>query len=356
MARDRIAAALAAGLWTLPESGPIGLFRPRADTDLSALPGDRLRAFVTWAPDAAALAARGIAMAEPDAAGFAAAAVFATRARVETLGLIAAALARCRPGGAVLIDGRRGDGIDGLWRACRAALGGSDSVTLGHGRAFALDRPETLPDLVAQWATEAAPRRVAGGWLTRAGVFSADGPDPGSALLGDRLHAPLGARVADLAAGWGYLAARALAADPGIERLDLIEADANALACARENVTDPRARFHWADATAWQGAGGYDSVLMNPPFHDGRAADPALGRAFIARAAQLLRPGGRLWLVANRQLPYEPALDAGFARHEILTAAHGFKVIRAEGPRAGPPRRGGRSRLDRPAAPARRRP
>lgn len=356
MTRSRIAAAIDAGLWPLPADGTVALFRPGADADLDALPQDRLRAFVAWAPDAAALAARGLAMAEAGATGFAAAAVHVTRNRAETLGLIAEALTRTTPGGTVLVDGQRGDGIDGLWRACRDVLGTADSIAQGHGRAFVLPRPATLPDAVAQWAAAAAPRHVAGGWLTRPGVFSADGPDPGSVLLADAATPPLGRDVADLGAGWGYLAARALAADAGIDRLDLIEADANALSCARFNVTDPRAHFHWADATVWAHEAHYDTVLLNPPFHAGRAPDPDLGRAFIARAAALLRPGGRLYLVANRHLPYEAALDAAFGRVVPVADPGGFKAIRAEAPR--PPVGRGRTRRQtlRTARPQGRRP
>ena len=48
---------------------------------------------------------------------------------------------------------------------------------------------------------------------------------------------------------------------------------------------------------------------MNPPFHSGQAADVDLGRAFLTSAAAALKRGGKLFLVANRQLPYESALD-----------------------------------------------
>ncbi|WP_163545134.1 methyltransferase, partial [Klebsiella pneumoniae] len=51
-----------------------------------------------------------------------------------------------------------------------------------------------------------------------------------------------------------------------------------------------------------------DFVVMNPPFHDGGAEDKALGQAFVRRAADLLKPRGTCWLVANRHLPYEAVL------------------------------------------------
>jgi 16S rRNA (guanine1207-N2)-methyltransferase len=42
-----------------------------------------------------------------------------------------------------------------------------------------------------------------------------------------------------------------------------------------------------------------------------------------------LAPGGRLWLVANRHLPYEQALSQGFASLRQVALQDGFKVIEA---------------------------
>lgn len=150
------------------------------------------------------------------------------------------------------------------------------------------------------WA--AAPRTVEGGFVTRPGVFSAEGVDRGSALFAAALPAKLGPKVVDLGAGWGYLS-RAVLAREGVKRLDLVEAEAEALDCARANVTDPRARFHWADATRFRPESLVETVVMNPPFHLGREADAGLGLAFIAAARGMMAPDGVLWLVANRHLP-----------------------------------------------------
>ena len=76
--------------------------------------------------------------------------------------------------------------------------------------------------------------------------------------------------------------------------------------------------------------GRYDAIVCNPPFHTHARADrPDIGRRFIAAAAQALQPAGRLWLVANRHLPYEQALGAGFDRVRIVTQQHGFKIVEA---------------------------
>jgi 16S rRNA (guanine1207-N2)-methyltransferase len=69
--------------------------------------------------------------------------------------------------------------------------------------------------------------------------------------------------------------------------------------------------------------------VSNPPFHDDRGADVAVGLGFIRAAARALRPGGTLWLVANRRLPYEAALRAEFAQSALVDARDGYKVIAA---------------------------
>jgi 16S rRNA (guanine1207-N2)-methyltransferase len=163
-------------------------------------------------------------------------------------------------------------------------------------------------------------------------VFSADRVDPGSAQLAAALPRELSGRVADLGAGWGWLS-RDILKHPKVTELHLVEADLTALDCARANIADPRARFHWDDATTHRPEVRYDAVVTNPPFHDGRAGDPAIGRAFIAAAAGMLQRHGALWLVANRHLPYEQALSAAFAEVTEIGGDPRFKLFKAARPR-----------------------
>ena len=57
----------------------------------------------------------------------------------------------------------------------------------------------------------------------------------------------------------------------------------------------------------------------------GYLEDPDLGAA----AAEALKPGGRLWLVANRHLPYEQTLNERFGEVRVAGERDGFKVIAA---------------------------
>ena len=162
-------------------------------------------------------------------------------------------------------------------------------------------------------------------------AFSAAAMDRGSALLAEALPARLPARVADLGAGWGALALRVLERE-GVEECHLIEAEWDALEAARLNVADPRARFRWADATSFESDEPFDAVVMNPPFHRGRDADPEVGRAFLRAAARVLVPRGTLWCVANRHLPYERTLAEAFAETREVAGDAAYKVLTAARP------------------------
>ena len=323
MSGSRLSTVFDDGMLPLPE-GPVCVVRPGVGHDLSALP--EAVVIETFYPDHAYWAAMGRTMAR-EMPPVDMAVVVVPRAKALARAMLAEAVAKAR---LVLVDGQKTDGVDSLWRDLRKRLGRDlPSVTKAHGRLFWFEAAGV--DL-ADWAM-APPARGPEGFYTQAGVFSDGAVDRGSALLAAALPAKLGPRVADLGAGWGYLGAAVLARE-GVAQLDLIEAEALALDCARLNITDPRAAFHWADATAFRSEAKYNTVVTNPPFHAGRAADPGLGRAFIAAAAGMLVPNGTLWLVANRHLPYEATLREAFVKVDEAGGDGAFKVYSATRPKA----------------------
>ena len=176
---------------------------------------------------------------------------------------------------------------------------------------------------------EGGPRHVDNLALcTQPGIFSWDRLDPGTALLLSNLPALKG-RGADFGCGLGVLSRAVLASD-AVTAMTLVEIDRRAVEMARRNVADPRATIHWADIrTPGIVPDRLDFIVTNPPFHEGGAEDQFLGRSFIARAAQVLRPGGTLWLVANAHLPYEATLREAFRAVTVAGQAQGYRVYEA---------------------------
>ena len=261
------------------------------------------------------------------------------RQREEARALLAKACTACAPGGIVVAAIANDEGAKSREADLQRLAGDLVVHSKHHCRVFhtvagaAFDATQ-----VESWKAQDAVRRIAsedvpgGGFRTRPGVFAWDRVDAASKLLASHLPADLHGRVADFGAGWGYLALQVLARCPRVAALDLYEADARALALAEDNLGDARVPVHghWRDVAAGGVDARFDAIVCNPPFHAlGRGERPDIGRAFIASAGNALKPGGALWLVANRQLPYEEALADGFASARIVAQQGGFKVVHA---------------------------
>jgi 16S rRNA (guanine1207-N2)-methyltransferase len=293
-----------------------------------------------WKPDADALSRSGLHVREDhdrDAgARYPLVLLLPPRQREYARASFARALAATTPGGRVIASMPNDEGARSGEKDLACLAGPLHTVSKHHCRVFWSEPLHAPADaaLAAQWIDNDAPREIGGGrFRSRPGVFAWDRIDTASALLAAHLPRDLAGAGADLGAGYGFLASEVLRQCPAVNALDLYEADARALALARDNLAghDPRVAvdFHWHDVSRGLPRQ-YDFIVSNPPFHaQGRSERPDLGRAFIAAAADALRDGGRLLLVANRHLPYEAELDARFAQIEVLAQETGFKVIQA---------------------------
>lgn len=252
--------------------------------------------------------------------------------------LLARGLAKLGPDGVLVASLANNEGARSAEADLSRLAGSVHSLSKNKCRVFWVTTPAANidRDLLATWLALDSPRPIADGrFLSRPGLFAWDRIDDASAMLAACLPDDLRGRGADLGAGFGFLASEVLRRCPAVSSLDLFEADHGALELARQNLdrsdhANPNAKrgFYWLDVSRGL-PGRYEFIVTNPPFHQGRADLPQLGRAFIAAAAQALLPGGRLWLVANRHLPYEAALASGFAKVRVVEVRDGFKVIEA---------------------------
>lgn len=173
-------------------------------------------------------------------------------------------------------------------------------------------------------------------FMSQPGVFGWNKIDQGSQILTEFLPEELSGKGADFGCGYGFLSAHILEHCAGIRTLYAIDADARAVEMCAANLQqkfpDKDAQSLWHDLTCFsdeaQPIADLDFIVMNPPFHEGKAADSMIGSAFISTAYKALGKSGRLYMVANAHLPYERDL-AQFSSCTKLYEGKGFKVFSA---------------------------
>jgi len=259
---------------------------------------------------------------------YAGALILAGKHKGENHAMVSRACGLVRPGGTICIAGDKTIGIQPLrkWVGGRVEIEGS--LAKHHATVFWFRAPEA--DVFADTAEPNS--LVEGRFETAPGMFSHGKPDAGSVLLAELFDARIKGAVADFGCGWGFLSAHVLEKGRP-DSLALFEAHSPSLRAAQRNLSslagNVSLQANWCDLTSEPVARRFDWIVMNPPFHAGRASEPDIGKAFIAAASKALVPGGRLLMVANRKLPYEQALTQGFRRVEEKAVRDGFKVIEA---------------------------
>jgi 16S rRNA (guanine1207-N2)-methyltransferase len=255
------------------------------------------------------------------------------KSRDETLAWFAKAQALLEPGGKLVVAMPNTAGAGRFEKELAKTAGNIHSIQKNKCRAFhAIADGNWNAETLNEWRALGERRKIPEThFITEAGIFSADHIDPGSQFLASKIPANLRGKVADLGAGWGYLTDVVLKRCPNIEEIDLFEADARALDCARENLAahDRNIGFHWHDVTTGLPRT-YDAIIMNPPFHSGQATDIDLGRSFLKTAAASLNRNGKLLLVANRQLPYEAELTVAGLSFRNVGENNVYKLLFAE--------------------------
>jgi len=291
----------------------------------------------SFKPDADALQRVGLKLIDADATPqYGLVMVLPPRQREEARALLARAVTLAKPGGRVMACVSNNEGARSSEADLEKLVGAVTTLAKNKCRVFWSGPLHDAhhPALLAEWLQLDAVRPIGDGrFVSRPGVFAWDRIDPASALLAAHLPTDLTGHAADLGAGFGYLSAELLTRCPRIAALDAYEGEARALHLARKNLAQFEARaalsYRWHDVTSGL-PHTYDVIVTNPPFHTHSSADrPDIGRRFIAVAASALKPGGCLWLVANRHLPYESILTDAFGSVRIVKQEQGFKIVEA---------------------------
>ncbi|WP_198507097.1 class I SAM-dependent methyltransferase [Mariprofundus aestuarium] len=249
----------------------------------------------------------------------------------QTLAWMATAMQQLTDQGRLLVACANNHGAKSYEDALKKLAGKISSSSKSKCRIFSARKTAALDGhLATQWLNAGKQQRVEShGLISQPGLFSWDRPDRGSLLLLEQLPELSGTGV-DLCCGYGLLSEKILRSSKQVDRLHLVEADHLALDCAAMNCTawSDKTEYHWLDAASQPLPENMAWIACNPPFHTGQDRDIDLGQQIIINACRALKPGGLLYLVANRKLPYEAVLQSGLKTSQTLIEAEGFKVIR----------------------------
>ncbi|MBA3670647.1 MAG: methyltransferase [Gemmatimonadaceae bacterium] len=263
--------------------------------------------------------------------------------RVAILQLLASAFSRLRRGGSCYIAGATNEGINTAARTMETLFG--NAVVLArdssHRVIRAVKRTDDAstdgekgheylePDAFHEQHAELRGEPYT--FYSRPGVFSWDHVDEATVILAEAMRVERGERVLDLGCGSGILGIVASGLSGG-GPLTMVDVDTEAVRSAhRSAVANDVTNFRTC-ASDIAGAvldERFDVVVTNPPFHVGKATDLSVPMQFIGDAWEVLSPGGRLLLVANRTLPYENAIRHRFGAVESLHDGPRFKVLSA---------------------------
>lgn len=169
------------------------------------------------------------------------------------------------------------------------------------------------------------------GLFSRPGVFSWDHLDEATEILAAHLEIQSGSSVLDIGCGSGALGIVASMLSGGAP-LVMVDSDVEAVRSAQKSAEAAGVRAFRALPSDIAGAvldEKFDAVVTNPPFHVGKQTELTVPLQFIDDSWEVLKPGGRVFLVANRTLPYELPIRERFGEVSTLHDGRRFKVLSA---------------------------
>ncbi|QBD80033.1 class I SAM-dependent methyltransferase [Ktedonosporobacter rubrisoli] len=223
-----------------------------------------------------------------------------------------------KPGGHLYITGSKDRGILSFAKRMQDAFGPVETLLISKGQRV----------LRARKAATTAPPELPGRELK---VFASNQLDEGTRLLLEALEVRETDEALDIGCGGGFIglhiARQAIQGQVTMVDVSLAAVAASQRAIAQSGL--PNIRALPSDGARAVLEQRFDLVATNPPFHQGGIQTKDIAERFIREAAQVLRPQGRFYLVANRFLKYEPVLATCFKTLEEVGGNTRYKVLLA---------------------------
>ena len=261
--------------------------------------------------------------------------VHVEKSRQASIEAVHYAWARIPVGGQLLVLGPNELGIKSTIKQLETQLRSASELLINKrkARVHRFVKPESARDVTYEiaWHEIAADGESERTLITRSGVFSANALDDATAMLQRHIaQLPAPQRILDMACGSGHLGIYAMHLWPDA-RLVFLDADARALAATEKNCVrlalQNRATLQWWSAGTPLDLEPVDVVLMNPPAHEGKVATTEIALCMFEQAFAVLKEGGQLLIVANRQLAYEHALRQLTPHVQCLEETGVFKIL-----------------------------
>lgn len=236
-----------------------------------------------------------------------------------------------KPGGRLYVQGAKDRGILTLAKHMQSLFGNVETLEISKGERVVCSfaSPETKQD--ARRKDAMAPDAGREDAINRVPtLFAAGKMDEGTRMLLEALEVRVTDVALDLGCGAGfigaYIAHHATKGQVTMVDASLVAVDAARRLIEQEGLTN--AQVLPGDGAQELLEQRFDLVVTNPPFHIGGIQTTEIAERFIRQAAQVLRPRGRFYLVANRFLKYEPVMRECFGGVEEMEGNAKFKVLK----------------------------
>lgn len=265
---------------------------------------------------------------------FDAALLFVSKGRDFTRANLVYAAGCVQPGGKLVIVGANDGGVKSVIADTATLLGSCNLLAYKKSHRIASSIIPTTLRIPDDWQHVAhfhnIPVHTRFGKaevISRTGVFSWNELDAGTAFLLEHLSVSNTDSVLDLGCGSGVIGASIAHSAAAV-----LLTDENLLAvdCARRTLEHnglTNCRTLASDGYEQLSGQRFDLIVSNPPFHQQFEVNARFTERMILEAPAYLTRGGRLVIVANAFLRYEPLFEQAFKKTVVIARNNRYKII-----------------------------